>query len=434
MISSTADGKVDQDTYLKVELKTTDDMKALSAQLLELGDDNGAQTSPQITHLSIVLNHNQLPLGGDKEGRDNSHTLIHVLSRVASSSSFTTLSLSCCLDNAALRLDWRTLDSSSPGQDIASALSLQPWSQSDHRLPKLHISGVSQVPAQVMYAWLDRSSAISLECVSLDYSTFAKFQGPSDETRVPPPSTNLAHCSLKLRTLESANLIHFHRHVLRDQSPLLGLKSLELWVGGLLRTHEMVVQSLDKGSLNPPSLEHLAIYRWFDRETCGDDPSTSKITAMALRPDRTPSIHTLALGVKVDNLADIPFHRKVIRAVLKFTSTTLHSTKSPIANLEELDYIFLDGYNIGSESLKYHATQFIETFRDAFQRPGHRTEWFNHHYPSLKRVRIVIRRENMGEMDEDKIMAFRDVADEIGGLGEGAPSISIALEDVGSGH
>ncbi|KAH6874487.1 hypothetical protein BKA70DRAFT_1350129 [Coprinopsis sp. MPI-PUGE-AT-0042] len=273
MISSTADGKVDQDTYLKVELKTTDDMKALSAQLLELGDDNGAQTSPQITHLSIVLNHNQLPLGGDKEGRDNSHTLIHVLSRVASSSSFTTLSLSCCLDNAALRLDWRTLDSSSPGQDIASALSLQPWSQSDHRLPKLHISGVSQVPVQVMYAWLDRSSAISLECVSLDYSTFANFQVPSNETRVPPPSTNLRYCSLKLRTLELANLIHFHRHVLRDQSPLLGLKSLELWVGGPLRANEMVVQSLDKGLLSPPSLEHLAIYRWFDRATCGDGKS-----------------------------------------------------------------------------------------------------------------------------------------------------------------
>ncbi|KAH6885055.1 hypothetical protein BKA70DRAFT_1338142, partial [Coprinopsis sp. MPI-PUGE-AT-0042] len=400
MISSTANGTADQDTYLKVELKTTDDMKALSAQLLELRDDNGAQTSPQITHLSIVLNHNQLLLGGDKEGRDNNHTLIHILSRVSSLSSFTALSLSCCLNNAALRIDWRTLDSSSPGQDIASALSLQLWSHSDHRLPKIHVSCICQVPAQVMYAWLDLSFAISLE-----------------HTRVPPPSTNLDHCSLKLRTLELANLIHFHQHVLRDQSPLLGLKSLELWVGGPLRANEMVVQSLDKGLLSPPSLEHLAIYRWFDRATCGDDPSTSKLTAMALRPDRTPNIHTLALGVKVNDLIDIAFQRKVIRSVLKFTSTTLHSTKSPVPNLEELDYIFLDRYNIGSDSLK-----------DAFQRPGHRMEWFNHHYPSLKRVRIVIRREKTDGMGEDEIMAFRDVADEIGGLGEGAPSIRIALE------
>ncbi|KAH6874467.1 hypothetical protein BKA70DRAFT_1350101 [Coprinopsis sp. MPI-PUGE-AT-0042] len=434
MISSTTNGKGDQDTYLKVEIKTTDEMKALSAQLLELGDDNGAQTSPQITHFSIVLNHNQLPLGGDKEGRDNSHTLIHILSRVSSLSSFTTLSLSCSLDNTALRLDWRTLDSSSPGQDIASALSLQPWSQSDHHLPKLNISGVSQVPAQVMYAWLDRSSAISLECVSLDYSTFANFQVPSNEARVPPPSTKLDHCCLKLRTLELANLIHFHQHVLRDRSPLLGLKSLELWVGGPLRTVEMVVQSLDQGSLNPPSLEYLAIYRWFDRAICGDDPSTSKVTAMALRPDRTPNIHTFVVGVKVNDLTDIPFQRKAIRSVLKFTSTTLHSTRSPVPNLEELDYIFLDGYNIGSESLKYHATQFIEMFRDAFQRPGHRTEWFKRHYPSLKRVRIVIRREKMDEIVEDEMMAFRDVADEVAGLGEGAPSISIGLEDLGSGH
>ncbi|KAH6885086.1 hypothetical protein BKA70DRAFT_1574552 [Coprinopsis sp. MPI-PUGE-AT-0042] len=312
MESNTFDGKAHEGICLKVEITTTQDVKASSAHLLELeGNNNGEPASPQIAHLSIVFDYKQLPLGGDEEGRQNSNIIINVLSRLASSRSFITLSLSAPLDTSR-RLDWRTLDSSSPGQDLTSALSLQSWAHVDpHHLPNLRISGLSQVPAEVI---------------------------------------------------------------------------------------------------------------------------TSKLVLGPFDYHQTPSIRTLTLGATVKDITNVPFHRKVVRSMLKEVSiATLQNTLHGLTNLQEVDFVFLDGYNIGSESLKYHATQFIEMFRDVFQRPGYRTESFNRRYPNLRRVRIVIRRENMNEIGEDEMTAFREVASEIGVIGEGTPLIHISLEDVGSG-
>jgi hypothetical protein len=163
------------------------------------------------------------------------------------------------------------------------------------------------------------------------------------------------------------------------------------------------------------------------------DPSSSHLAVMRLDHQLSPSLRMLTLGVKVPDLTDIPFHRKAIRALLWNSSGTLQSVKHPMINLQELEYVFVDGYNIGSESLKYHTTEFIKSFRNAFQRPGHRVEGFNRDYPNLSSVRIVIKREMMGEIGKDEMAAFREVVNEIEVIGEGTPKIWLDLRTGGPG-
>jgi hypothetical protein len=278
--------KPDDNALVKLEITTLGELDALYTKLFQ--DEGNTTAAPLISHLSFVLD--QLPLGRDseggssvsrlpdlcidsnKQGRRIDTALKRIISRLSELPSFTTLSISCPCSNP-LRLNWRSLDSSAPGQDITSKLSLYDWSHSGRaRLPTLHISGFSQVPAQAMYAWMNRASSISLEYVTLDFSTFGNFQIPSIDGQVQPSST-LQHCSLKLRPLEFANFIHFHRNVLGQQSPLLRSKSLELWAGGPLKNSEMVAQFLQKGSPVPQSLEQFAIYRWFDKDVDGEGES-----------------------------------------------------------------------------------------------------------------------------------------------------------------
>jgi hypothetical protein len=277
MQSSAANAKAQDEASLQVKISSAAELRDLELQFIELKD---RESAPQITHLSVFLD--QLPFGGGEEGQRISAALCYIFSRLAETASFTSLSLSCHRDNPH-RLDWWTLDSPTPVEDITSTLSLRAWSHRGHaQLPRLSVSGLSQVPAHAMYAWMTRSSALSLENVTLDYSTFAGFQmppiGEDHET-----TSAFQQCSLKLRPLGLANFIHFHRDVLGQRSPLLELKSLELWAGRFSKNGELAGQFFTKGSRAPQSLEHFAFYRWFDKDICGDSESS-----LSLSETRTP--------------------------------------------------------------------------------------------------------------------------------------------------
>ena len=154
---------------------------------------------------------------------------------------------------------------------------------------------------------------------------------------------------------------------------------------------------------------------------------------MLFSPEQFAStIQTLSFGVQLSlspstttSTEDlVTYHRKLLRATLKTSVNTFQAPKSPLTSLHTVNFIFLDAYRVGADSLKYHATQFVEMFRDALMRPGHRLESHEKTWPALQSVRIVMRGGT-----EDEVRGFGEVKEEVERIGEGKPRFCVVLED-----
>lgn len=280
---------IDPQTSSPMEhIASTDDLKRLADQL---ANDKEIKIHDLVLHFHPT----DLPLTTDaKSIHDNQHSLTQILLHLASSTIFRSLSLlsqsaTSPIHDKTDRFNWK-LQNLSP--DLVALLNLQQYAGPGGRIgqtpPALRVSGFSEVPAHVMTAWISNARSLSLENVSLDFATVIDLQkamaeGGGSRPSVAPAQSSLRHLSLKLKPLELAQFVYFHRQVLGETSPMYGVESLELWTSGVLRNEEMFLQFFGNGrrmsgaeklslGMQPEfkNLVHLTLYKIYDKAIHGE--------------------------------------------------------------------------------------------------------------------------------------------------------------------